>query len=164
MRTHKAAVGMSEACFSCYPLLARAAKCARSSICRSRGCRQHSSLSSLQTLLSRPPPPLQWRLDCEVGFMCVKHGNIFRLNPPMRLFIGLCLKKKKKKTPRWVAPFSFARRWQTGIFHTEDWPLFCRTAVSLHGDKKTIFDNCSLLIDENRGCTRVDILYTFRTI
>lgn len=99
MRTHKAAVGMSEACFSCYPLLARAAKCARSSICRSRGCRKHSSLSSVQTLLSRPPPPLQWRLDCEVGFMCVKHGNIFRLNPPMRLFIGLCLKKKKKKLP-----------------------------------------------------------------
>ena len=72
----------------------------------------------------------------------------------VRLFIGPFLKKKKKKRE--------ARGW--GLRHsalraadrleystqTEDWPLFCWTAVSLLGEKKNnpiFFDNCSLLIN-----------------
>lgn len=75
-------------------------------------------------------------------------------------------KKEKKTPPRWVAPLSFARCWQTGIFHTEDWPLFSRTAVSLcKANNNFLTIVLCLLFEKGWGAfTCMDILYTYRTL
>lgn len=98
MRTQKSKSVVSEACFSCYPLLAPAAKRAHSSICRSRGCKLHSPpppftshlLSRLFTL--RVMETTLWRRFsvCNKGENLTLVRGGLRSNPPMRLFIGLC--------------------------------------------------------------------------
>lgn len=69
------------------------------------------------------------------------------LNPPMRLFIGLCWKKKKKNLPGGLRHFAL-RAADRLEYSTQRIGLSSagQLSLSLHGEQ-TIFDNCSLLIN-----------------
>lgn len=110
MRTHNnvVLVGVSEACFSC-SLLARG--------CQVRAFAGHEAADSIPlcpTLLSfyTPPPSANGdRIVKKVLCLCVTKVNIFALKTANEVIYRPLFKKKKlKKPPWWVAPFSFARR------------------------------------------------------